>query len=233
MAPMGARLRGEAGRRLGRPDATARSRALAKRVPRAPPGAGAARVRSPVSWEAASDDAEAAPEGTDPEAGPARFSGPQGAGRVRQQVERVQLGRVEIVYAVIAGADLEPVNDGACSARALDRAPQPSPEAEGAARVGIRCEYSEFLWPEPADGVRGAAGLLQALGDSGDGGVAYASRDVVRLPAPQVGGEHHAGERGAAADGPGGEVPHAPRQAQVVVEPRCPVHEPLLAGAIR
>ena len=125
---------------------------MAKRVPRAPPGAGAARVRSPVSWEAASDDAEAAPEGTDPEAGPARFGGPQRAGRVRQQVERVQPGRVEIVYAVIAGADLEPVNDGACSARALDRAPQPSPEAEGAARVGIRCEYSKFLWPEPADG---------------------------------------------------------------------------------
>src|SRR2546428_14132961 len=115
MAPLGARLRGEAGRRLGRPDATARSRTLAKRVPRAPPGAGAARVRSPVSWEAASDDAGAAPEGTDPEAGPARFSGPQGAGGVRPPVERGQLGRGGRGDAVLGGADLEAVNDCACT----------------------------------------------------------------------------------------------------------------------
>src|SRR2546428_11808785 len=113
MAPMGARLRGEAGRRLGRPDATARSRTLAKRVPRAPPGAGAARVRSPVSWEAASDDAEAAPEGTDPEAGPARFGGPQRAGRVRQQGERGPPGRVGIVHAGVARAGPEPRDEGA------------------------------------------------------------------------------------------------------------------------
>src|SRR2546428_13041932 len=116
MAPMGARLRGEAGRRLGRPDATARSRTLAKRVPRAPPGAGAARVRSPVSWEAASDDAEAAPEGTDPEAGPARFGGPQRAGRVRQQGERGPPAPVENGYAVIAGPDPGARNSGACTA---------------------------------------------------------------------------------------------------------------------
>src|SRR2546425_8030791 len=101
MAPLGARLRGEAGRRLGRPDATARSRALAKRVPRAPAGAGAARVRSPGSWEAASGAAQAALEGTDPHAGAARFGSPQRAGRMRQQVERVEPGRVEIVHAVI------------------------------------------------------------------------------------------------------------------------------------